>query len=122
MSQNQVIIDEYSSVANSLATQRNFIKLVGAAGQTPQVWVGDVVALNMTRTAAGELAPPISGGQAPVQLNALVSEVSNALPVDGTVVIFAVDGYSNGALGLFPGDSLSLDLTRIAAGPGAPPV
>jgi len=120
MSRFQALVDEHLQESNPSST-RNRIKLVGAAGQTPQVWVGDVVSLHLSRTAAGELAPSVTSNDQDQSFNALVAEVSNALPVDGTTVIFVVDGYSQG-LPVFPGDSLSVELQRLAAGPGAPGV
>lgn len=117
----QAIVDETAQETGASGTSRNRLKLVGAAGQTPMVWVGDVVRLEFRRSGAGQGAPEPTDSEPSQGLNALVAEVSNAMPVDFSTVIMALEGYTSG-LNLFPGDSLTAELVRLAPGPGAPGV
>lgn len=116
------ILDAVAGEQLTSQAVRTRLEVIGAAGQTPQVWLYDAVALRFTRLAPGVGAPELSALEPEQVLNGTVVNVHNQeANGDWSVVNVTVEGIGP-FMALYPGDAVRGSITRLAAGAGAPSV
>lgn len=114
-----VTVDEFNDSAQETRT----VQYIGAGGQTPVVYQGDILRIRVIRTSEGNNAPEPVAGESHESVAKVMAVHNQEASGDHSAVNIEARYLDGDNLPeVFIGDSAELFIERLIAGPGAPAI